>query len=72
MGEMEYLVHTVRDDPVRLRDELRDIKATGGRVVSIIWQPARLVTPQGGQPPYEVASGYVVVSECEVPQEVER
>ena len=71
MGQMQYLVHTVRDDPVRLRDELSDIKAAGGRVISIIWQPARLVTPEPGQPPYEVASGYVVVSECEVPQEVE-
>ncbi len=27
MGQMQYHVHTVRDDPVRLRDELGDIKA---------------------------------------------
>ena len=70
MGQMQYFVHTVRDDPVRLRDELGDIKAAGGRVISIIWQPARLATPEPGQTPYEVASGYVVVSECEVPDEV--
>lgn len=68
---MQYQVHTVRDDPVRLRDELGDIKAAGGRVISIIWQLARLVTPEPGEPPYEVASGYVVVSKCEVPEEGE-
>ena len=68
MGQMQYHVHTVRDDPVRLGLELSDIKAAKGRVISIIWQPARLVTPEPCLPTYEVASGYVVVSECEVPE----
>jgi hypothetical protein len=71
MSQMQFVVHTVRDDPVRLRDQLDHITAARGRVVTIIWQPARLVTPEPGQPPYEVASGYVVVSECEVPEDDE-
>ena len=63
-----YAVHTVRDEPVRLRDQLDHIAADGGRVVSVIWQPARQVTLEPGLPPYEVASGYVVVSEHELPE----
>ena len=27
VSQMQYLVHTVRDDPVRLRDELMDKKS---------------------------------------------
>ena len=66
MARAQYAVATVRDDPVRLRDELDHIASEGGKVVSIIWQPARLVTPEPGQPPYEVASGYIIVSEHDV------
>jgi hypothetical protein len=65
----QYAVHTVRDEPVRLRDQLDHIAAEGGRVVSVIWQPARQVTLEPGLPPYEVASGYVVVSEHELSDE---
>lgn len=71
MSHMRRLVHTVRDDPVRLRDQLDHITAARDRVVSIIWRPARLATPEHGQPPYEVASGYVVLSECEIPEDEE-
>ena len=66
MSRKQYAVHTVRDEPVRLRDQLDHIAAGGGTVVSVIWQPARQVTLEPGQPPYEVASGYVVVSEHEL------
>jgi hypothetical protein len=62
----QYAVDTVRDEPVRLRDQLDHIAAEGGRVVSVIWQPARQVTLEPGLPPYEVASGYVIVSEHEL------
>ena len=41
MTRKQYAVHTVRDEPVRLRDQLDHIAAEGGRVVSVIWQPAR-------------------------------
>ena len=41
MTGKQYVVHTVRDEPVRLRDQLDHIAAEGGRVVSVIWQPAR-------------------------------
>jgi hypothetical protein len=44
MTRKHYAVHTVRDEPVRLRDQLDHIAADGGRVVSVIWQPARQVT----------------------------
>jgi hypothetical protein len=47
------------------------IPPDGRRQYEALWQPARLVTPEPGQSPYEVAPGYVVVSECDVPQEVE-
>ena len=63
MTRKRYAVDTVRDEPVRLRDQLDHIAAEGGRVVTIIWQPARQVALEPGLPPYEVASGYVVVSE---------
>ncbi len=63
MTHKEYAVHTVRDEPVRLRDQLDHIAAEGGRVVSVIWHPARRVTLEPGLTPYEVASGYVIVSE---------
>jgi hypothetical protein len=43
MTRKQYAVHTVRDEPVRLRDQLDHIAAEGGRVVSVIWQPARQV-----------------------------
>jgi hypothetical protein len=63
MIRKQYAVHTVRDEPVRLRDQLDHIAAGGGTVVSVIWQPARQVTLEPGLAAYEVASGYVVVSE---------
>jgi hypothetical protein len=44
MTRKQYGVHTVRDEPARLRDQLDHIAADGGRVVSVIWQPARQVT----------------------------
>jgi hypothetical protein len=34
--------------------------------VSVIWQPARQVTLEPGLQPYEVASGYIIVSEHEL------
>lgn len=68
MPSRQYAVHTVRDEPVRLRDQLDHIAAEGGRVVSVIWQPARQVALEPGLPPYDVASGYVVVSEHEAPE----
>ena len=58
MTRKQYAVHTVRDEPVRLRDQLDHIGADGGRVVSVIWQPARQVALEPGLPPYDVASGY--------------
>jgi hypothetical protein len=69
MTRKRYAVDTVRDEPVRLRDQLDHIAAEGGRVVTIIWQLARQVALEPGLPPYEVASGYVVVSEHELPEE---
>ena len=69
MTRKRYAVDTVRDEPVRLRDQLDHIAAEGGRVVTVIWQPARQVALEPGLPPYEVASGYVVVSEHELPKE---
>jgi len=47
---------------------LDHIAADGGRVVSVIWQRARQVTLEPGLPSHEVASGYVIVSEHELPQ----
>jgi hypothetical protein len=69
MTHKRYAVDTVRDEPVRLRDQLDHIAAEGGRVVAVIWQPARQVALEPGLLPYEVASGYVVVSEHELPEE---
>jgi hypothetical protein len=69
MSRKRYAVDTVRDEPVRLRDQLDHIAAERGRVVTVIWQPARQVALEPGLPPYEVASGYVVVSEHELPEE---
>ena len=63
MGRKHYAVYTVRDEPARLRDQLDHIAAEGGMVISIIWQPARQVTLEPGLAPYEVTSGYVIVSE---------
>jgi hypothetical protein len=51
MTRKQYAVHAVRDEPVRLRDQLDHIAADGGRVVSVIWQPARQVTLEPGLPP---------------------
>ena len=68
MTRKQYAVDTVRDEPVRLRDQLDHIAAEGGRVVSVIWQPARQVTLKPGLSAYEVASGYVVVSEHDLPE----
>jgi hypothetical protein len=67
MARKRYAVDTVRDEPVRLRDQLDHITAEGGTVVTVIWQPARQVMLEPGLPPHEVASGYVVVSEHELP-----
>ena len=66
MSRKQYAVDTVRDEPVRLREQLDHIAAEGGRVVSVIWQPARQVTLEPGLQPYEVASGYIIVSEHEL------
>jgi hypothetical protein len=69
MRRKHYAVYTVRDEPARLRDQLEHIAAEGGRVVSVIWQPARQVTLEPGLPPYDVTSGYVVVTEHDAPDE---
>ena len=69
MSRKQYAVDTVRDEPVRLREQLDHIAAEGGRVVSVIWQPARQVTLEPGLQPYEVASGYVIISEHELHEE---
>ena len=69
MSRKQYAVDTVRDEPVRLREQLDHIAAEGGRVVSVIWQPARQVTLEPGLQPYEVASGYIVISEHELHEE---
>ena len=61
-------IRPVRDEPVRLRDQLDHIAADGGTVVNVIWQPARQVTLEPGLAAYEVASGYVVVSEHDLPE----
>jgi hypothetical protein len=63
MGRKQYAVYTVRDEPARLRDQLDHIAAEGGTVVSVIWQPARQVTLEPGLAPYDVTSGYVIVTE---------
>jgi hypothetical protein len=63
MDHKQYAVYTVRDEPARLRDQLDHIAAEGGRVVSVIWQPARQVTLEPGLAPNDVTSGYVIVSE---------
>jgi hypothetical protein len=57
MTRKRYAVDTVRDEPVRLRDQLDHIAAEGGRVVTVIWQPARQVALEPGLPPYEVSCG---------------
>ena len=62
MTRKQYAVHTVRDEPARLQDHLDHIAAEGGRVVSVIWQPARQVTLEPGLQPHEVASGYLFPS----------
>ena len=69
MSRKQYAVDTVRDEPVRLREQLDHIAAEGGRVVSVIWQPARQVTLEPGLQPYEVASGYVIISEHQLHEE---
>ena len=63
MGRKQYAVYTVRDEPARLRDQLDHIAAEGGTIVSVIWQPARQVTLEPGLAPYDVTSGYVIVTE---------
>jgi hypothetical protein len=72
MTRKQYAVDTVRDEPARLRDQLDHIAAEGGRVVSVIWQPARQVMLEPGLPPHEAASGYVIVSEHELPEAADR
>ena len=66
MVRKQYSVYTVRDEPARLRDQLDHISAEGGRVVTVIWQPARQVTLEPGLAPYDVTSGYVIVAEHEL------
>ena len=68
MTRKQYAAHTVRDEPVRLRDQLDHIAAEG-RVVSVIWQPARQAVLELGLPPYDVTSGYIAFSELKLPTE---
>jgi hypothetical protein len=51
MTRKRYAVDTVRDEPVRLRGKLDHIAAEGGRVVTVVWQPARHVALEPGLPP---------------------
>ena len=64
----QYAVHTVRDEPVRTPGPAGPHSCGRRQIVSVIWQPAREVTLEPGLPPHEVASGYVVVSEHELPE----
>lgn len=60
-----HAVDMVRDDPVLLRDKLDEIAEGGGRIINVIWQPARRVTL--GDAETNPPSGYIVISEYEFP-----
>jgi hypothetical protein len=54
----------VRDDAGLLRDRLQEIADEDGRVISVIWQPARHIVI--GNREINPQSGYIIVSEyCE-------
>jgi hypothetical protein len=58
---MRYTVDVVWDDAATLRDLLHQIGEEGGRVVSVLWLPKRLVEADGS--PREERAGYTVISE---------
>jgi hypothetical protein len=60
---MRCAVDTSRDDPGALRDCLHRVAESGGRVISVTWQPNRNV--QQGPDLAQLLSGYTVVSEYE-------
>jgi hypothetical protein len=62
-----YQVNLVRDDPVRLRERLDDVAEIDGKVISIMWHPERQIAAEHGEVPYTALSGYVIVSEHEIP-----
>jgi hypothetical protein len=61
----QYAVDGVRDDQGALLNKLTEIARSGGRVVSVTWQPQRDVrTDRGGA---TISSGFTVVSEYDFP-----
>ena len=60
MAKRRYTVDMVRDDTGLLHDRLQEI-ANEGRVISVIWQPARHIVI--GNRETNPQSGYIIVSE---------
>ena len=56
-----YEVHTSHDDVQCLEETLEGIAGHGGRVISVIWVPARLAGRPGEEK--SAPAGFVVVSE---------
>jgi hypothetical protein len=62
MTKTRYRIDLARDLPESLREVVEMIEAEGRKIVSIIWQPTRIVAGGLGDS-HEVSSGYVLVSE---------
>jgi hypothetical protein len=59
-----YRVDLARDEPEKLRDVIETLGEEGRKIVSIIWQPERVVTIDSQS--RTTLSGYVVVSESDI------
>lgn len=65
-SKKRYAVDLVRDDPDRLQDKLNQIAEQGGRVVNVLWLPARTVSITNTDESVDVTkyqSGFSVISE---------
>lgn len=58
-----YSVDSCHDDHTLLRDRLQQIAQTGGKVISVTWQPARMITLDDKSHPAQ--SGFTIVSKRE-------
>ena len=64
MAKVHYAVLTVWDDPENLQERLNDIAKEGGRVISVMWTPARTAKLWLKEPGVW-ESGYTIVWERE-------
>lgn len=56
-----HIVETVPDDSEALRTRLDDLTAAGASIISVVWQPNRVVSDQAAA--FDASGSFVIIAE---------